>query len=240
MSDNITEKAVCECCERNIYNGLPMRLTLYETCYEDHIEKLLCLNCADHLGLVERDIIFRVISSTPYEGTRIKFSELVKLCANIIPFDIKKIKGYNDQDDQDDQKVMKLSVAKYLQFMLQFYGIYLEIGLIKANIEYDMYLKLHPIPNMIRFDDNRYYHMWNPLVRWFGAEGFKYKTYQDNPFNSNYCFEYEGVNFYISPSYFREENDECCDMYTCTARELSPPLYTLNEYTDKDDILIKE
>lgn len=239
MTTNHENKVCIECGRNTNHNGQSLRLTTYEIYFHEKYEEvLLCLFCADHIGYLERQTVFRIMGfSHEHERKSIEFNELVKLCANILPFDIERIKQ-DEQDEQDNEKITKLSVAKYLQFMLQFYRIYLDIGLIKADIGYNMYLNLYPIPNIIVFDDDRYYQRWNPLVTWTGAEGFKYKT-DENPFYSHYCFEYKGVNLYISPGYFKEE--PYCDYASgCSCLDTINPLDTLKEYANKDDILIKK
>lgn len=230
---------VCEDCNSDTYNNRHLELREYVTCYLEEKEySYLCPNCADFWGLLERDRIFEIIGSNYRSGTPIEFSELVELCANILPFDIEDTKGY---DDPDDEEAMEEAVSTYLQYVLQFYKIYLEIGYIKVNVGYDMFLKLHTIPTHVHNYQSRYYHNWNPLVRWNGAENFKFKTNEGNPFNSFYCFEYEGVNFYVDPDYFE---DYPYNYYTCECgADMSPnkdPLDILKEYANKDDILIKE
>lgn len=221
----------CKCSTTQQGDGLVLKnFTTYDG--DGNEEKVLfCFNCAYNRGVYQNDKIRDILNITR-PGSNIDFSDLLELCKNIIPEDVIKLNP--------------LTVAKYLQFMLQFLKIYLEIGI---NIDTEeIRLILHPIPNGL-FKDRYYidsfycnYEILNPLVK-IPYQNLILRTVNDDDDDGDglpkfWVLEHEdkGLYYYIDSNLFIN-TEECCDRYNCVSQIEDDPLTILEEIKDKTDIL---
>jgi hypothetical protein len=240
MTDHEDEHFVCDNCQSHEHYNRALYFTKYYFhCGDTFQNTYLCPNCADYWGLIDRNMIFQIIGSTPFDGESIDFENLTDLCANILPFPLESIREY---DDEDDEEVMEYSVAKYLQFILQFYGIYLEVSHLDTEGGWEMYLKLHSIPNSIVIDYMQRYHS---LIEWRDVECFSYKRVDDLDVefeNYQYYFVYDKTVKFTLSNVLREYFMDL-PLYLCECGgDLSQPVdpfFMLNKFKDRDDMLVK-